>query len=68
MRYVVSVTAGAVSKQFVLAICALNDVRYASQAPAFTDDTALRVQLALEEFHAAKQAILDAEWPTSRPC
>lgn len=60
MCYLVSVIAGGIPKEFLLAIRAAADFRYSQQASCFSEESAVRVQLALEEFHEAKQSILDA--------
>ncbi|KAH7879129.1 uncharacterized protein C8R40DRAFT_1158970 [Lentinula edodes] len=48
----------AVSSKFVAALRSLTDFRYAGQAPRFSKTSSLRVQKALEEFHANKSEIL----------
>jgi len=59
-RYVVGVIAGAVPKDFVIAIRALMDFRYLSQAPVIDDNVRSMVRASLLEFHEHKDAILDA--------
>ncbi|KAF9455600.1 hypothetical protein BDZ94DRAFT_1362207, partial [Collybia nuda] len=57
-RYIVGVTAGAVSKQFLVAIRALVDFRYLAQAPEISDKGLLKIDKALKEFHKHKDAIV----------
>lgn len=59
-RYIVSLIEGAVTKDFVIAIRALMDFRYLAQASEIDDDVCGQIDSALREFHANKQAILDA--------
>jgi Plavaka transposase len=60
-RYIVAVIADAVPKDFLIAICALTDFRYLSQAPEISDDTHGVIGKALLEFHNHKHAIISAE-------
>lgn len=59
-RYMVTIIAGAVPKKFLIAIRALMDFRYLGQAPILDDDDCTHLDNSLAEFHAHKQAILDA--------
>lgn len=59
-RYMVCVIAGAVSKDFLIAIRALMDFRYLSQAPTLDDDICRQIKASLREFHDHKLAIIDA--------
>ena len=56
----VSIIEGAVTKGFVIAIHALMDFRYLSQAPEIDDNVCDQIDHALQEFHMNKQAIIDA--------
>ncbi|KAJ4493089.1 hypothetical protein C8J55DRAFT_586243, partial [Lentinula edodes] len=57
-RYLIPLISGAVSSKFVAALRSLTDFCYAGQAPRFSKTSSLRVQKALEEFHANKSEIL----------
>lgn len=59
-RYLIPIIAGAVPKNFLIAIRALMDFRYLGQAPEISEHTSQDIKSALAEFHAHKQAILDA--------
>jgi hypothetical protein len=59
-RYIVGVIAGAVAKDFVIAIRALMDFRYLSQVPVLNDNICGMIRASLNEFHLHKQVILDA--------
>lgn len=59
-RYMVAVIAGAVPKDFLIAIRSLMDFRYRGQAPSIDDEACEKIQGALSEFHEHKGAILDA--------
>lgn len=48
------------TKGFVIAIRALMDFRYLAQAPEIDDDVCSQIDSTLQEFHANKHAILDA--------
>ncbi|KAE9387336.1 hypothetical protein BT96DRAFT_837803 [Gymnopus androsaceus JB14] len=58
MRFLVALISGAASKEFVCALRALSDFRYAGQAPRYTNITAARMQTALDKFHQYKGEIL----------
>ena len=58
MRFLVALISGAALKDFVCALRALSDFRYAGQAPCYNDITAARMQTALDEFHQYKGEIL----------
>lgn len=60
-RYIVGVVAGAVSRDFLIAIRAAMDFRYLCQAEEVDDECCNRIQAALDEFHAHKSAIVDAD-------
>ena len=55
----VSIIEGTVTKGFVIAIHALMDFRYLSQAPEIDDNVCDQINHVLQEFHTNKQAILD---------
>lgn len=57
---IVSVIAGATSKQFVIAICTLNNFRYLAQSTILDEGDIAKIRKALHIFHQNKQAILDA--------
>ncbi|KIM71811.1 hypothetical protein PILCRDRAFT_29002, partial [Piloderma croceum F 1598] len=59
-RYMVATIAGAVPKNFLIAIHALMDFRYLAQAPVISDDDCNNIENALREFHKHKDAILEA--------
>jgi hypothetical protein len=59
-RYIVSVIADAVPRKFLVAIRALLDFRYLAQSHVITEETCSSIDHSLQEFHAHKQAILDA--------
>lgn len=59
-RYIVAVTADAVAPRFLLSIRALADFRYFAQSDVIDDSICARITQSLQEFHANKQAILDA--------
>ncbi|KAF8546496.1 hypothetical protein OG21DRAFT_1479667 [Imleria badia] len=57
--YLIAVIAGDIDTDIVMVVCALMEFRYLSQAPAITSQTQDRIQVALNEFHDHKQAIVD---------
>jgi Plavaka transposase len=59
-RYMVAVIADAVPKDFLVAIRALADFRYLSQAPEISDQTCTMIDDALQEFHNHKDSIISA--------
>jgi Plavaka transposase len=59
-RYIVAVVADAVPKDFLVAIRALADFRYISQAPEISDQGITMIDDALEEFHDHKDSIISA--------
>ena len=59
-RYIVSVIADAVPPKFLVAIHALLDFRYLAQSRVISEETCFNINYSLREFHAHKQAILDA--------
>jgi hypothetical protein len=59
-RHLIGVIAGAVPKEFLIAIRALMDFRYLCQAPQIDDNDCNRIQAALDEFHQHKAAIISA--------
>lgn len=59
-RYIIPVVADGVSKEFLIAVCALMDFRYLAQAPEIDEATCLLIESALQEFHAYKHAIIAA--------
>ena len=60
-RYMVTVIAGAVPKDFLIAIRAMMDFRYLAQAPVIDDDDCKNIEKVLCEFHEYKDAILKAK-------
>ena len=60
-RYVLAVIAGAVPSGFLIAIRALLDFRYLAQAPFLDEEMCAKIEQALRDFHANKQAIIDAK-------
>jgi hypothetical protein len=59
-RYIIPVIAGAVPKEFLIAVRALMDFRYLSQSPEIDEETCAKIDAALKEFHDHKEAILTA--------
>ena len=59
-RYIIGVIAGAVPKEFLLAIRALMDFRYWCQAREIDEDGCSQILAALSEFHTYKYAVLEA--------
>jgi hypothetical protein len=59
-RYIVAVIADAVPKEFLIAIRALADLRYLSQAPEISDQVCTEIDEALQEFHEHKDVIIAA--------
>ena len=59
-RYIVSIIADAVPKEFVLCIRALLDFRYLAQSRSIDSHTLAQISYALDLFHQTKHAILDA--------
>ena len=59
--YMVAIIAGAVPKDFLIAICAMMDFRYLAQAPVIDDDDCNNIEKALHELHEHKDAILEAK-------
>jgi hypothetical protein len=59
-RYIVSVISDAVPRKFLVAIRALLDFRYLAQSHVITEEICSSIDHSLQEFHAHKQAILDA--------
>ena len=59
-RYMVAVIADAVPKDFLVAIRALADFRYLSQAPEISDQICVMIDDALQEFHDHKDSIISA--------
>lgn len=59
-RYIISVIAGAVPKDFLIAVRALMDFRYLAQATEADDNLCLKIDESLLEFHDHKDAILKA--------
>ena len=60
-RYIVGVIAGAVTKDFLIAIRASMNFRYLCQAKEIDDKGCDRIRAALDEFHEHKSAIVDAD-------
>ncbi|KAF9789589.1 hypothetical protein BJ322DRAFT_1178167 [Thelephora terrestris] len=59
-RYIVSIIADAVPKDFALCIRSLSDFRYLAQSRSIDSHTIAEIINALTTFHKTKQAILDA--------
>jgi hypothetical protein len=57
-RYLVSVIADAVPKDFLIAIRSLMDFRYLAQAPEISDRICTEIDSALQDFHDHKHAII----------
>ncbi|KIJ63226.1 hypothetical protein HYDPIDRAFT_66475, partial [Hydnomerulius pinastri MD-312] len=60
-RYIVGVISGAAPRRVVVAIRALMDFCYMALCPVISDDGCIRIENALADFHAHKDAILTAE-------
>ena len=60
-RYIIPVIADAVPKEFLIAVRALTDFRYLAQAPEIDEASCTKIESALLEFHAHKDAILAAK-------
>ena len=60
-RYLVGVVASAVPKDFLIVIRASMNFWYHCQAEEIDDEGCKRIQVALDEFHKHKSAIIDAE-------
>jgi hypothetical protein len=65
-HYIIPIIAGAVPKCFLIAVRALTDFRYLSQAPEISDEMCIKIQDALAEFHKHKDAILSAGGRTGK--
>ena len=59
-RYIVGIIAGAVPRDFLIAIRASVDFRYLSQAWEIDDEGCAIISAALDEFHQHKSAIIEA--------
>ena len=59
-RYIVGIIAGAVPRDFLIAIRASMDFRYLSQAREIDDEGCAIISTALDEFHQHKSAIIEA--------
>ncbi|KAE9384833.1 hypothetical protein BT96DRAFT_841644, partial [Gymnopus androsaceus JB14] len=51
--------AGAVSRQFLIVLRALMDIRYSGNSGRFSDNSSARIQLALDEFHDHKHEVME---------
>ena len=60
-RTLVAMLAGLIPPRFLRAVRALIDFIYQSQSPVHTDSSISRMEASLQEFHAHKDAILEAE-------
>ena len=58
--YLVATIADCVPKDFLIAICALADFQYLSQACEISDEVCTRIDDALQEFHDHKDVIITA--------
>jgi hypothetical protein len=59
-HYLITVIAGAVPKGVLIAVHALMDFRYLTQAPELDDDICNHIDQALQEFHMHKSALIEA--------
>ena len=59
--YIVGVVAGTIPRDFLIAIWAAMDFQYLCQAKEIDDECCDRTQAALDEFHAHKSVIVDAD-------
>ena len=59
--YLVGVIAGAVSRDFLIAIHANMDFCYAAQAEEIDEDSCEAILASIDEFHQHKSGIMDAE-------
>ena len=59
-RYLVAIIADHIPKDFLIAIRALADFRYLSQAPEISDEVCTQINRVLLEFHDHKDAIITA--------
>jgi hypothetical protein len=59
-RYIVAIIADHVPKDFLIAIRALADFRYLSQAPEISEEMCTKIDHVLQEFHNHKDAIITA--------
>jgi Plavaka transposase len=59
-RYIVSCIADACPKEIVICIRALMDFRYLAQSPVIDTNVIQKISLALQEFHAHKESLLQA--------
>ncbi|KAF9016394.1 hypothetical protein BDP27DRAFT_1440698 [Rhodocollybia butyracea] len=57
-RYLIPLISGVVSAKFAVALRALQEIRYAAQAPRFSTSSLARIQTTLDEFHLNKEEIL----------
>ena len=57
-RYIIPVIAGSVPTDFLIALQALADFCYLAQAPEITEETCMKIEAALMEFHQHKDAII----------
>lgn len=58
-RYIIPLIAGAVPRDFLVAVRSLMDFRYLGQALEIDDEGCNKIQAALGVFHAHKQAVID---------
>jgi hypothetical protein len=65
-RYLIVVIAGAIPKNFLIAIHSLMDFRYLAQAPEISGQICTEMDDALKEFHDHKHAIISAGARTSK--
>ena len=59
-RYIVALITGAVSNNFLIAICSLMDFRYLAQAPEISEWDCTNIDNALREFHDHKGSIISS--------
>ena len=65
-RYIIPIIAGAVPKRFLIAVRALTDFCYLSQALEISDEMCIKIQDALAEFYEHKDAIILAGGRTGK--
>ena len=59
-RYLIGVVAGGIPQEALVAVRALADFRYRSQAPKITESDIAKLTASLEEFHDHKDALIEA--------
>ena len=59
-RYIIGIVAGGIPQEALIAIRALADFRYRSQAPRLTDAGIAKLTASLQQFHDHKAALIEA--------